>query len=221
MIKRIGLRRLLILAFLGLINLLIVAGYVFVVLPAEQQAQADLNVVNGQISDASSRLQSIRSDLVAFQGNYDRYQDLEKSGFFSNQDRFSVARALDSLREKANLLGFSYNIDAIKSVTNSDAEASNANLFLSQIKIDNIASVFDMNIYNFVQLLNAFSLQHVRVDSFEIRRALPMSKETLDLLAKEKIGLVNATLTAEWYTMVPKVDPSTAGAAGADEFRGR
>lgn len=220
MIKRIGLRRFWTIAFLCALNLMIAAGYFFVILPEEQQAKAELDAVNSQISEISQRLQNIRSDMAAFKGNYDRYQALNRGGFFSGQDRFAAARALDALREKAGLLGFTYNIDAVQSIANADADASNAVLYKSQIKIENISSVFDMNIYNFIDLLNTSSMQHMRVESFEIKRAVLLTKESLENLSKQRTGLITASLGANWYTMVPKVDPAPA-AAGASEFRGR
>lgn len=225
MVKRIGMRRVIMLAVFATVNFLIAATYFVVVMPAQETAQNQLNAINGEISDISTRLQNIKSDMAAFQGNYDRYKVLDKSGFFSNQDRFGAARALDSLRASADLLGFTYNINPVETIPNADADASNASLYKSQIKIENISSVFDMNIYRFIQMLNTLSLQHMRVESFEIKRARPLTKEVLEQLSKEKIELVNSSLVADWYTMVPKVSPTSAGSGQApynpNEFRGR
>lgn len=213
--KLIGVKRTLLLAILLAINLAIAAVFFLQIYPMRDEAQSKLNAVNSEISEQSGKIASIKADLETFKKTLPDYQALEKKGFTLNQDRFRMSRDLDDVRKKAALAGFSFTINDVKKVDNPDALAAHMQLIDSRIKIDNVVSLLDLNVYDFVDMMGSDFPAHLRVQSLEIVRKDPLNYEALGHIAKkEPVNLISATAQFDWLTMVPKQEQTGQSPAG-------
>lgn len=205
--KLIGVKRALLLAILLAINLAIAAVFFLQIGPMRDDAQHNLDLVNGQISEQSQKIANIKADLATFNKTLPDYQALQKKGFTLDQDRFRMSRDLDDVRQNAQLAGFSFTINDVKKIDNPDAQAANMQLIDSRIKIENVVSLLDLNFYDFVDAMQTDFPAHVRVQSFQIQRKDPLNGDTLLHIArKEPVNLISATAEFDWLTVVPKED---------------
>lgn len=213
--KLIGVKRTLILAILLAINLAIAAVFFLQISPMRDDANAKLNAINGEIAEQSQKISNIKSDLDTFNKTLPDYQKLQTKGFTLNQDRFRMSRDLDDVRKKASLAGFSFTINDVKKVENPDALAAQMQLIDSRIKIENVVSLLDLNIYDFVDLMATDFPAHLRVQSFEITRKSPLDAAALAHIAKkEPVNLISATAQFDWLTIVPKQEQNGASPTG-------
>jgi hypothetical protein len=213
--KLIGVKRTLLLAILLAVNLAIAAVFFLQIYPMRDEAQAKLNAVNDEIDTQSQKIATIKADLETFKKTLPDYQELEKKGFTLNQDRFRMSRDLDDVRKKAELAGFSFTINDVKKVDNPDAQAAHMQLIDSRIKIENVVSLLDLNIYNFVDLMTTDFPTHLRVQSVEITRKDPLNAAALGKISlKQPVNLISAEAQFDWLTMVPKEEKTGQSPAG-------
>ena len=213
--KLIGVKRALILAILLAINLAIAAVYFLQIGPMKEEAQMRLAGVNGEISTQSQKISNIRADLAKFRETLPLYQELERRGFALNQDRFRMSRDLDDVRNRAKLAGFSFVINDIKKIANTEADAAQMQLIDSRIKIDNVVSLIDPPLYEFIDLMQSQFPAHVRVQSFEITRKDPLDAVALGKITRrESVNLISAKVTFDWLTVVAKEEQGNGPAGG-------
>ena len=213
--KLIGVKRTLILAILLAINLAIAAVFFLQISPMRDEAQAKLSAVDSEISEQSQKISNIKADLDTFNRTLPDFKALEAKGFTLNQDRFRMSRDLDDVRKKAQLAGFSFTINDIKKIDEPDALAAHMQLIDSRIRIENVVSLLDLNIYDFVDKMTTDFPAHLRVQSFDIQRKDPLNGTALEHIAKhEPVNLLSATAQFDWLTVVPKQDQTGQSPAG-------
>ena len=218
MIKLIGLRRIILFLFFLGINLLVASGYFIGLKPIRNDAQMQLNTVSGQISALQNKIMNIQKDVNSLKENQPKYQALKDKGFFLSQDRFMIGRLLEEVRKKSKITSFSFTIGNLKEIPNAKANSMDYKLVKSHIKIRNIMSPLDINIYIFMQKLADSFPKHTRLQSFNIKRTEEVTEASLSKIAmNQPVSFVNAQLSFDWITLIPKITkkPTAAG------FRGR
>jgi hypothetical protein len=224
MMKVMGFKRALILAVMVGINLLIAAIYFLFIQPAQTETQNNLYAVEAQISELSTKIQNVKIELATFAENYARYQKLNERGFFLGQDRFQAGRNLDDLQARSGLIGYSYRLEAIKAISNPDAETVNASLINTRVTIERIISVLDTNVYTLMYNIATIFPEHARIQRLEIKRTNKLEENIMRDLPAGKTGLVEASIVMDWLTVVPKAEAAATGASlpgQATGFRGR
>ena len=213
--KLIGVKRTLILAILLAINLAIASVFFLQIGPMRDDARTKLNAVDAEISDQSQKISNIKADLDTFNKTLPDFKVLENKGFTLSQDRFRMSRDLDDVRKKAELAGFSFTINDVKKIDNPDALAAHIQLIDSRIRIENVVSLLDLNIYDFVDLMEADFPAHLRVQAFNITRKDPLDSVALGHIAKkEPVSLISATMQFDWLTVVPKLEQTGQSPTG-------
>lgn len=218
MIKLIGMKRAVILGVVLALNLLIAAAYLFVVEPLREEEEASLGSASASVAKLSGDTQNIKAELAAFPANYARFQELAKKGFFAEQNRFDASRVLDALRAREpGLIGYNYEISAIKTLPNPPTDAAQMSLIDSRVSIEHISSVLDTSVYGLIGSLLAEFPQHIRISGFHVHKVREVTEETLDAITKNALPLTDGAVAFDWLTVVPADQP--AGQQGG--FRGR
>ena len=214
MIKLIGLRRIILFLFFLGINLLVASGYFLGLKPIRDDAQMQLNTVSGQISSLQSKIMNIQKEVNSLKENQPKYQALKDKGFFLGQDRFMIGRLLEEVRKKSKITSFSFTIGNLEEIPNKKADSIKYKLVKSHIKVGNIVSPLDINIYIFMQKLADSFPEHTRLQSFNIKRTGKVTEAALSKIAtNQPVSFVDAQLAFDWITLIPKVieRPTAAG----------
>jgi hypothetical protein len=212
MIKLIGFRRTVLLACLMALNLSVLGIYFLSIGPMLDNVTSQRDSVNGQITELRTKINGIKQDMVYEKDNLPKYNELKDNGFFQNQDRFTISRAMEDLRVKAGIASFSYAVGDVAEIPNEDAKAVNYKLINSRIKVDKIVSPLDSNIYLLAQDMASVLPHYVRIQDMNIRRSAEVNEAALKDIAEGKpANFVNADLEFDWITMVPKPDAGPAG----------
>src|SRR4051812_19799075 len=106
MIKLIGLKRMIFLFALLALNLSAAGAYFLSISPMLDDATAQRDAVNGQITDLRSKIDNIKQDMAFVTDNLPKFNDLKDKGFFLPQDRFMIGRTMEDLRLKAGISNF-------------------------------------------------------------------------------------------------------------------
>jgi hypothetical protein len=202
--KLIGVKRALMLAILLAVNLAIAGLYFFVIEPMRGRASTQLAGIESQINGLQSKIQNVKRELDDFKKNLPRYEELNKVGFFNNQDRFELRRHLDEVKAASAVGGFTYTVSEIKQLQSADASASKSRLINSRIEVKEVKTLVDSDFYAFIDAMLQNFPAHVRLHSFSVERKGELNNDTMrDLRTGKKQTVVEAGAAFDWFTIVP------------------
>ncbi len=202
--KLIGIKRALILAILLAINLAVAGLYFFVIEPMRSNATVQLSSIEGEISGLQSKIQNVKRELDDFKQNLPRYEQLNKVGFFNNQDRFELMRHLDAVKTESGLVGFPFDVTEVRELPSTDAAASQSRLVYSRISLKDLPTMVDIDFFRFVDVMMGTFPAHIRLNTFSIKRVPNLDTAFLTQVRKqEKISAIDAQATFDWMTIVP------------------
>ncbi len=210
-IQLIGARRATILGIAIVINAILAGLYFFVLEPMQVSAQSKLSSTQAGISDFQRKIQGIKKDVETYKVNLPIYEGLQATGFTMEQDRFEMGRTLEAVQKAANVAGFAYTIDDIRTVNNTNADAAQMKLLASRIKLDKLGVVTDADFFNLLEaLLHDFPAQ-LRLDSFNIQRSGVVNADALQKISSGgNVNLITADAAFDWLTLVPKTPEELA-----------
>lgn len=201
--KLIGIKRALILAILLAINLAIAGLYFFAIEPMRNNASMQLSSIEGEISGLQSKIQNVKRELDDFKRNLPKYEELNKVGFFNNQDRFELMRHLDAVKTKSDLVGFPFDVTEVRELPSTDAAASQSRLIYSRIALKDLPTMVDIDFFRFVDVMMETFPSHVRLNAFSIARVPNLDTAFLTQIRKrEKTSAITAEATFDWMTIV-------------------
>lgn len=223
MIKLIGVKRILAILLLLGMNLAVVAGYMMIVAPQMEDIQGQLRQVDGQISELRGKISSIKKDMAFLKDNMPRYQGLRDKGLFQEQDRFIVNRVLGDIRSKNNLSGFSFTVQDLREMPNKEADDMGHRLARSRVDIKILSATLDIDVYGLIQDIPGALPGYTYVKDFSVKKIMEVNEDTLRSLADGKrVGFINANISFDWLTLMPKPEAPAAGSAATPAgFRGR
>jgi hypothetical protein len=208
MLKLIGAKRAMVLFVLLGINLCIAGVYLLMILPLQSDTEMQILTLDSQIGEFQGKISGIKQELANFKTNLPRYEALKASGFFSEQDRFRMARELDVLRGRSGIASFAYTIEDIKKIENLDAAVAQVDLADSRIVITGFNALVDSTIYAFVQNMQRSFPAHLRLHSFSLRRVMDVNESALETIALGKpTQLISSEAVFDWLTIVPLQQP--------------
>ncbi len=217
MIQVLGLKRIILIATLILINGALAAGYYLHVQPMNEMMEKQLRSVKGEISSKESELTRLQEEFEKIEEMRDRFQALETSGFFGEQDRVVARKKIEEIQEISRVLSASYVINAAKFEKNADLKKARHVMLSSPVSVS-IEALDDIDVYRFIYLLQATFPGHVRVDRVELSRATRVNDSVIRQIgAGRPIPLVKAGVDFTWRTAFPE---DRIAAPGRDRTQG-
>ena len=138
MIKLLGFKRTLILGVMIAINALLGLIYLFWASPQTAMLNTQLMGLRSEISNLQTGIQNTKSDMQMLEQNLPTYDNLIRDGFMQEQDRFVMSRALEEIKTKSHVQGFSFSVGDIREIANADAQLAEKSLMHTRIQIRNI-----------------------------------------------------------------------------------
>ncbi|HYD19189.1 MAG TPA: hypothetical protein VEF76_11985 [Patescibacteria group bacterium] len=207
--KLIGIKRVILLSILAGLNAVIAAAYFLWISPMLTDSQNALTAVTSDISSLQTKIQNTKTELAQYKENLPAFELLKAKGFTSSQDRFQMSRDLDGVRQQAQLSGFSFNIADLQLVESAAATAAKLKVLNSRINVDQVASLLDVNFYDFVDRMMHNFPAHVRLRSLEVKRKEPLNNYAFTRISHgEPVNLLLANASFDWITVVPEAAPT-------------
>ena len=201
MIKLLGFKRTLILGVMIAINALLGLIYLFWASPQTAMLNTQLMGLRSEISNLQTGIQNTKSDMQMLEQNLPTYDNLIRDGFMQEQDRFVMSRALEEIKTKSHVQGFSFSVGDIREIANADAQLAEKRLLHSRIQISNISSPLDINVYDMIRMIETTYPVHARINNFKISRSGDLNQENLGRMANEPVSLVTSELTFDWFSL--------------------
>ena len=209
MIKLLGFRRTLILGIMLAINVLFGLVYMFWASPQTSMLNSQLMGLRSEISNLQTGIQNTKTDMQMLEENLPTYDKLIKDGFMQEQDRFVMSRALEDIKAKSHIQGFSFSVGDIREIANTDAQLAGKRLLHSRVSINSISSPLDINVYDMIRLIENEYPVHSRINSFKISRTGALDQEVINRMAGEPVSMIMSELVFDWFSLsdIPQTTP--------------
>lgn len=202
MIRILGTKAVLYLVLLLLLNGGAAYALYEYVIPMREAKERQLKSLKAEIDARRAEVATFKEEYVLLQSQLRIFKELEKKGFFNNQNR---ARAKESIAELMGLSGtLKYKLRIMKGELIEDVGATAANhvVIKSPVAID-IDSLDDVDVYTFTMALQNKFPGNVDITGMKLER-----KELITAALLRQIGgggavpLVKSTVEFDWRTMV-------------------
>jgi hypothetical protein len=221
MINVIGIRKIILLATLLVMNGLAGAGVYLYFKPSVEKIEKDLRAATSSITNNSTMITKLNQDFKVLQEQKENYTNLVGLGFFKEQDRFLAPKRLEIIREESGLLKARYKFGSARELSNEHANKAEHVVLNSEVRIDGIEAMDDMDIYKFIYLIDNTFTGQVSITSMSFERVRELDNKILHKIALgEDVSLIEGSLVFEWRTMIPE-DKYKAIRGSSDRTRGR
>jgi len=213
MIRLIGLNKIFLMLFLGMLLALFVFYYYMVASPEIASNDRELRNNNGEISKISNDLNQLKIGIEQFKEQEDQFQSLYKHDLFNPQDRVEARKRLTAIRDSSGVSSAQYTINSAKVDKNEDIKKAGYKILNTPMTF-RIEAIDDLDVYRFIYLLNhgfpgQITLEEVSV-SREEEITLPLLKQ-IGIGQEEMRPLINAEIEASWRTSVPDTQLELSG----------
>ena len=203
MVRLIGIRRILAIVLLAAFLVILFLYNSVLMKPDIRQMQQELARSKAEVAEMGVNIDKLMQGIELFKSQESEFLQIQKFGFFDDQDRVEARRRLNLMQKESRLLSAKYTIMQAVDQENEKAQEAGYKEIATEISFE-LEALDDTDIYNFIYMLNYGFPGQVSITS------LAMSREkeiTQPLLRKIGVGetepLVKAGLKVNWTTMIP------------------
>lgn len=208
-LRIIGPRLLTTLGILVAFNLALFAAWFLWATPLKTDAERNLRTLDGEITKLRRSIVNIKDEMVYYNENIDKFNALKEKGFIlSGEEDNTQAQVFEFIaaqRTANRIINMQYEIAEPITIKSREIELTKHMLQKRQITLSNISAFFDTDLFRLLHQLNTQAAGHTRITSVSFIRPAPdgfeKALERIALGTQE--GLVNATVTMDWYNMAP------------------
>lgn len=202
-IKTIGNGRISFLVMLFIVNLLCAALIYIYINPSKYAAILKNSDIKQQINTLSSDIKSMRATLSDIINQKGTFEEIQRRGFFSNQDRSEAEIIIKSMERIPGIIKTSARIGQVNIIRDEIALKAGHVILESPVEID-IESVDDISVLRYISEINKNFKGYVVLKSMNAERTEIFDAALLrDIANGKNTALVKTKLFFLWYTMVP------------------
>lgn len=204
MINIIGIRRLLILAVLLIVNGAIGAAMYLYVTPELESSGRDLKKLRQQVSTVQSDIDRMQIEFEQLGKQQNQFDALKEKGFFSLQTRSIAKEKFKQIQTDSRVISAVANVKSGYLEDNAEAAKAKHKMLVSPIEIE-IKAFDDGDIYKYLDLVEKVFPGHVSVETINIRRISDVNAPVLRAIATgANPELVQANAVMMWRTIIPE-----------------
>ncbi len=211
MINILGIKRIFILLALFVTNAALALIVFYYLTPQIQTDERNMSTMRGEVSTlrADIDLMQVEFDQLAVQK--DEFEILSADGFFTEQDRRQAELIFNDIQRKSGVSKAIVSIQPGVFEENEESLKAKHQILNSTIEA-NIEAVDDVNIFNYMFLIENYFPGHVSIEKIELKREANVSATVLRAIsAGGNPPLVTAKLEMSWRTMIPAAQDADEG----------
>ncbi len=204
MINVIGIKRIIILAVLVVLNIGLASVNYLYFAPDIHKSDRKMRTLRNQLSAVRSDIDKLQIESEQLEEQRDSYELIKSEGFFSNQVRSEAKELLSKIQTESKVIKAIANVKAGVLLDDEDAGKANHKVLLSPIEIE-IQAFDDGDVYKYIYLAQRMFPGHLSLDGLEMKRVLDVSSPVLRAIASgANPELVNAKVLFAWRTIIPQ-----------------
>ncbi len=203
-VQILGVRRLVILGALIVLNGVLGATLYYGVIPQREKVERDLRMVRSAVDTRRNEVTRMRTEFDQIQEQKGLFENLESAGFFGTQNRLEARRIIETIQSTSRVLSARYSIDPANVVETPDVKNAGHVLLQSPVRVT-IDAMDDVDIYSFLYWIeNAFPGQ-ASIKGFTLERRIDVNEHSLRQIGSgTAMTLVSGEVSFVWTTMAPK-----------------
>ncbi len=202
MIGVLGIKRVIVLAALVALNALLAASAYLYLAPEIIQQGRQLNGVRGEVA-------TLRSDISRMQVEFEQLEDqkaefelLAADGFLRKQNRRQAELVFNEIQKRSGVTKAVASVAPGLIEDNEEAAKAGHKILRSPMKV-NIQAVDDLNVYNYLHLMEHYFPGYVEVEGVFIERKARVTGTILKAIATgQNPTLVDAEIKLVWKTLI-------------------
>ncbi len=204
MIRVLGIKRIFLLLLLLIVNAFFAAGLYNYLIPEKEKKEKELQRLRGDISSVQTDISRLQIEFDQLEEQQQRFNKLEKGGFFRPQDRGEAKELLEIIQNNSRVISAVVNIESGKIEEHEEAKKAAYKLLVSPVTLD-IEAIDDIDIYRYLFLIDKSFPGHVTINNIEINREKDITGAVLRGIAiGNNLPLVKASVDISWRTMIPE-----------------
>ena len=202
MIGVLGIKRVIVLAALVAINALLAASAYMYLAPEIVKKERQMRSVRGEVS-------SLRGDIDRMQVEFEQLEDqkaefemLEADGFLKEQNRRQAELVFNTIQKRSGVTRATASVQPGKIEDNEEAEKAGYKILSSPMEV-RLQAVDDINVYNYLHLIENYFPGHVEVEEVYIERKARVTGTILKAIAGgQNPTMVEANVKMVWKTLI-------------------
>lgn len=206
MIKVLGVKRLVGIVVLLALNAAVAAAVYMYFMPNKQKVEKELRKTKATVASKRNEISRIRDEFDRINQQKVLFGELEKMGFFGDQDRFETQRRIEAINEMTDVLNARYEIREAQTEENDMTKKAGHAILNTAIRID-IDALDDLDFYNFLYWVEYGFSGHTNITHLTLERVLDVNEATLRMVGSNNPKpMVKGAFEFNWRTLIPKED---------------
>ncbi|MGH1404537.1 MAG: hypothetical protein ACRBDL_09855 [Alphaproteobacteria bacterium] len=204
MIGIIGIKRVIILLILIVVNASMGAALYLYMIPEKENLDREQRGLRAQLSSVQSDIDRMQLEFEQLDQQQSKFDALKADGFFSTQVRSSAKDLLSEIQRESRVISAVVSVKSGILEDNVEAAKSGHKVLMSPIEVE-ISAFDDADVYSYLEIAERRFPGHLRVDGLEIQRTRDMSAAVLRAIASgANPELIRASIRMSWRTMIPE-----------------
>lgn len=204
MINIIGIKRVLVLAVLLVVNIALASVIYLYLSPDITKTEKHLRGLRGAMSSVQSDIDKLQIESEQLEEQRDNFEIIKSEGFFGNQVRSDAKSLLSQIQTQSRVISAVASVKSGILEDHPDAIKANHRVLLSPIEIE-VKAFDDGDVYNYIYLAQRMFPGHLSLDGIEIKRNIDVSSPVLRAIASgANPELISASMRFSWRTMIPE-----------------
>lgn len=202
--KILGIKRLLLFLLLLVLNCIMFLDLYFHVRPKVHEIERDFSLEQKASLALQNDIASMRVEAEQLVNLYGRFEALEKTDFFSVQDRSDAKMFFNLIQKESDVVSALVNVASAEIQYDKEAEKAHYKILDTEISVK-IKAFDDIGVYRYVDLVEKIFPGVILLESLDIRRVKNLTSAMLRAIVEgSTLELVTADAVFSWQTMIPE-----------------
>jgi hypothetical protein len=211
MISILGIKRVIGILVLLLLNAALAAAVYTYLAPQSESMEREARQLRGQVSMKLADSDKLRLEHQQIQEQKTRFEDLTAAGFFSDQNKVLARTKIEAVQKYSGVLSAAYNISPATTSTGKITEGTNHLMLDTPVSLT-IEAMDDVDFFNFIYWVENGFPGHISVSNVSFERTLDINDVTLRQIGSGiETTLVKGKVSFNWRTLIPNPAAATGG----------
>ena len=189
--------------------------------PIGAKMKKQIRTITAETRAKQADIEQLRRETTEIVDQKSFYDDLEKIGFFSDQNRIEARRNIEDIQRISRALRVQYDMKPAEVIPNTISEDSGY-VFLDTPVSINIDVIDDADLYKFIYWIQASFPGHVSFRKISVKRKLDVNEANLKKISDSNPQpMVSGIVEFRWKTMIVKEGAAAPDSAPASPAGGK
>lgn len=202
MIGVLGIKRVIVLAALVAINVLLAASAYMYLAPEIIKKEREMRSVRGEVGTLRSDIDRMQVEFEQLEDQKAEFERLAADGFLRDQNRRQAELVFNTIQKRSGVTKATASVEPGSIEDNAEAQKAGHKVLSSPMQVQ-LQAVDDINVYNYLHLIEHYFPGHVEIEEVFIERKARVTGTILKAIAGgQNPTMVEADIKMVWKTLI-------------------